>query len=246
MTTDIDPRVARALDVLAPMPTDAPVPFPSPALTGARAITTAAPWQRVARAKVLLPLAAALAAVLLVAPALGINLPIFDFSTAPSASDQVVKAFDEFANTGAPAGMSPEALADQTREIETLALSDGAHTLWVAPTKGGGMCAEWSKAFAGCDALGTTPLALSIGSTGDGSHHLIGGSISLAWATTVEIHIAGGATIQPKLLLVSEPINRGFFLFDLPMQKRVESVAAINANGEAIATQFIDLSLIHI
>jgi hypothetical protein len=101
--------------------------------------------------------AGVLVAVLVVAPAFGLIrgvLPFFGASKAP-ASVQV-----EFAsmNTGAPAGMSPQAIADNTREIGQFSFAGRMHTLWVAPTKQGGFCFEWIGGWGGCTAPTPDPL----------------------------------------------------------------------------------------
>ena len=66
-------------------------------------------------------------------------------------------------NQGAPPGLSPDAIAAQTRVITTVELGGSSHTLYVSPTTEGGFCYEWTGAAGGCDQFGTTPLEHHLG-----------------------------------------------------------------------------------
>jgi hypothetical protein len=103
---------------------------------------------------------AALVAVLLVAPAFGLIRDVLPFFDAPKAPEPVQVEFASL-NTGAPAGMSPQAIADNTRKIGQFSFAGRTHTLWVAPTKQGGFCFEWTDGLGGCDVDGTNPLSWS-------------------------------------------------------------------------------------
>jgi hypothetical protein len=237
VTTEIDPHIARALDSLAPAPAQDQLPSfehlvqHTPAGDARKA-------REVRRLKIALPMAAALAAVIATAPALGINIPFLDFSSAPSAPDRIVRNFDDL-DKGAPEGMASGVVGSETREVGTFKLSDGAHTLWVAPTRSGGMCAEWSNAFGGCDALGIVPLDVTYSGGGlRGQHNTIGGNVNLAWADTVEVRLDDGTTLTPALTYVSKPINRGFFLIDVPAERSIESVVARDSRGALVASSY--------
>jgi hypothetical protein len=95
---------------------------------------------------------------LLVAPAFGLGrgvLPFFGASEAP----QPVQVDFASMNTGAPAGMSPHAIASQTRNIGQSFFAGREHTLWVSPTAQGGFCFEWTAGWGGCDANGAAQLS---------------------------------------------------------------------------------------
>jgi hypothetical protein len=100
---------------------------------------------------------AALVAVLVVAPAFGLIRGVIPFFDAPKAPQPVQVEFASM-NTGAPSGMSPQAIADNTREIGQFSFAGRMHTLWVAPTKQGGFCFEWIGGWGGCTAPTPDPL----------------------------------------------------------------------------------------
>jgi hypothetical protein len=101
---------------------------------------------------------ATLFVVLVVAPAFGLIRGVLPFFEAPRAPQPVRIEFESM-NLGAPAGMSPQAIADNTREVGQFSFAGGLHTLWVAPTKLGGFCFEWIGGWGGCSA--PNPDALS-------------------------------------------------------------------------------------
>ena len=93
---------------------------------------------------------AGLVAALLATPALGLVRDIIPFWGAAKAPQPVVIEFASM-NTGAPAGMSPRAVAGETREIGQFTFAGRSHTLWIAPAKDGGFCFEWIGGWGGCD-----------------------------------------------------------------------------------------------
>jgi hypothetical protein len=112
---------------------------------------------RLTRVRTALLAGAALVAVLVVAPAFGLIRGVIPFFDAPEAPEPVQVEFASM-NTGAPAGMSPQAIADNTREIGQFSFAGRVHTLWVAPTKLGGFCFEWIGGWGGCTAPTPDPL----------------------------------------------------------------------------------------
>ena len=116
--------------------------------------------RRAPRLRLVLAALALVVAFVLVAPALGIDLPVLDFWKAEKAPPRVVEDFRSLTE-GAPTGMDPEALSGEARKVTTAVLSDGPHTLWVAPTRAGGFCLTWTNASGGCDRLGTVPLSVT-------------------------------------------------------------------------------------
>jgi len=107
------------------------------------------------------------ATALLVAPALGLGIPGIDFFQAEKAPPEVVKQFADLA-VGAPAGMDPQAIPGETRKVAVVTLSDGPHTLWVAPTKAGGLCEAWKH---GIRARGVATAPGQCRSRSPGQHH---------------------------------------------------------------------------
>ena len=46
--------------------------------------------------------------------------------------------------------MDPGIVPNAARKVTVVTLSDGPHTLWVAPTKSGGFCETWTGLWGGC------------------------------------------------------------------------------------------------
>ncbi len=168
---------------------------------------------------------------LIAAPALALRFGVIDFSNAEPASPRVVKQFFSLSE-GAPKGMDPQAIAGETRLVGEV----GGHTLWVAPTKPGGLCYEWSRGSGGCDALGTVPLSVSWASDeapDPGSRRSfdgVDGFVRTRWANDVEIKLDDGSTVHPQVLWISPPINAGFFFYRAPAGRTIESVLALKDN----------------
>ena len=181
------------------------------------------------------------AAALLVAPALGLGIPGIDFFQAEKAPPEVVKQFADLA-VGAPAGMDPQAIPGETRKVAVVTLSDGPHTLWVAPTKAGGLCEAWSKGSGGCDSAGAIPLSVSwsaprvfgLKSPPGRDFQRVDGFAHSKWVDDVEVHLSDGTTVKPQVTWVSAPINAGFFLYEAPEGLAIRSVIGTKG-GEAVA-----------
>jgi hypothetical protein len=207
----------------------------------------------VPRLRLVLAVLALLLAFVLVAPALGLDLPVLDFWKAEKAPARVVEDFRSL-SAGAPPGMDPAAIAGETRKVTTVVLDDGPHTLWVAPTRAGGFCLTWTNASGGCDKLGTVPLGVTWSARGAASARgngrppepsatsftSLSGYVNADYAESVELRFADGAVIRPEVTWVSEPIGAGFFVYDIPRERRVEgreltAVVALDREGQLVA-----------
>ncbi len=107
--------------------------------------------------------------------------------------------------------MDPRVTARETRLVGKIE----GHTLWVAPTKHGGLCYESSEASGGCDALGTVPLGVTwaTGLTAPSSQPSIvsvEGFAHASWVDEVEIELDDHSTVHPQLVWISPPIDAGF------------------------------------
>jgi hypothetical protein len=220
-----------------------PVPGPVP---------TSPKRGRVSRLRLALTALALAVAFVLVAPALGLDLPALDFWKAEKAPPRVVEDFESLAE-GAPAGMDPGAVPGEARKVTTVVLDDGPHTLWVAPTRSGGFCVNWTKAGGGCDRLGTVPLSVSWSARGPTrvdssgvpdvtptSFTRLSGHVSADYAEAVEIRFVDGDVVRPDVTWVSEPINAGFFIYEIPEARRVPgheigAVVALDGEGNIVA-----------
>lgn len=207
--------------------------------------------RRMSPARVLLAVLALVVAFVLVAPALGLELPVLDFWKAAKAPARVVEDFESL-TAGAPPGMDPGAIAGEARKVTTV---DGPHTLWVAPTKAGGFCLTWTNGSGGCDKLGTVPLgvtwsaagSLPVGSGGRpevSMEHFtrISGHVNAAYAESVELRFANGDVVHPDVTWVSEPIGAGFFFYEIPKERRqpgreITAVVALDGDGQTVAEE---------
>jgi hypothetical protein len=171
----------------------------------------------------------ALTFVLVVATAYALGHPLVDFSSSPPASPRVVREFDSLSE-GAPPGMDPRVAAEDTRFVGEL----GGHKLWVAPTKSGGFCHEFSEATGGCDALGTVPLSVTWG--GGLAGPTVAGHANARWADAVEIELDDGSVIHPHVIWISPPIDAGFFYYRAPEGREVDTVRALQG-GDVMTAQ---------
>lgn len=206
----------------------------------------------VSKARAVLAAAALGVGFLLVAPALGLDVPALDFWRAEKAPPKVVEDFESL-GLGAPEGMDPGAIPGETRKVTTVVLSDGPHTLWVSPTRHGGFCLTWTNASGGCDKLGTVPLSVSWSARGllrVGRHGTpdvtptsftrLDGHVDADYADSVEIRFADGSVVHPEIVWVSEPIGAGFFIYDIPQARRqpgreMSAVVALDGDGRVVA-----------
>lgn len=167
-------------------------------------------------------------AALIAAPALALRFGVIDFSSAKSASPPVVKQFSSLSE-GAPPGMDPRVVSGETRLVGVI----GGHTLWVAPTRPGGLCYVWAKGAGGCDRLGTVPLSVSWASdepprpSSHRSFQGVDGFVHARWADEVEIKLDDGSTTHPQMIWISPPIDAGFFYYRAPKGRAIETVLAL-------------------
>jgi hypothetical protein len=168
-------------------------------------------------------------AALIVAPALALRFGVIDFSSAEPASPHVVKQFSSLSED-APAGMDPRVVAGEARLVGEI----GGHTLWVAPTKPGGLCFGWSKGSGGCDKLGTVPLSVSWASdaplVSTSRPFAVNGFAHARWADDVEITLDDGSTVHPEVIWISPPIDAGFFYYRSPDGRMITKVAALKGH----------------
>jgi len=206
---------------------------------------------RLRRGLVAVVAAVLLAVTAIAAPALGLDDAIvrfFESEPAPKAVKESFARLDE----GAPI---PEwrtgVIAGETRIVMKAYFGDKWHTLSVAPTKYGGFCEQWSNAGGGCDRLGTVPLGVSYGSSGafrldDGrpppldeiTDYLFGFAHS-RWVHAVELRFEDGDVVHPEIVWVGEPIDAGFFAYDIPKERRrdghrLSAVVALDAEGDVV------------
>lgn len=205
---------------------------------------------RRSRAWIALPVAAALLA-LLVGSAFAYYRDVVDFFGAEKAPRENVQMFEELA-IGAPPGADPQAIAAETRRIEITSLNGERRTVFIAPTKPGGLCAVWERAGGVCDSIGTVPLSVDLWerSTRAGDSSGLVGQVNARYAETVELRFSDGAVLRPPITWISEPIDQGFFHhtlapgeIDLDRSKRghqdggtTVTIVALDGDGNVVTT----------
>jgi hypothetical protein len=190
-------------------------------------------------------LGALLAAALLgLASAWALGHPVVDFGSAPKGSRQVVNAFGSL-EVGAPAGMAPGVLPRQARRVTSVRIDGKRHVLWVAPTKRGGFCAEWTGLGGGCraDRHGRVAQRLEVSGGGDARGlRVISGSFFQPRGERLLLRYADGQTVDIPFVWVTAPINAGFYAFAVPAAHRPRSHAPerltlVDGSGKALARE---------
>ena len=227
-------------------------------------ITAARPkigWRHVrGRRRAAVYAVAAIALVLAVTPAFGVSYSFLPFLEAEKAPEQVQLDFARL-QAGAPEGMDPRAITSETRKIFVSTFEGSQHTLWVAPTSGGGFCYEWTPAFGGCNASGEQRLS-AIGAMapvpGSSAAPPPPSSVTTVpdydamplWIAgyakgdvdKVVVNFEDGSTQELPVTWVGTPINAGFFAYDVPSAHetsvaRAIAVDAVSADGTVLETQ---------
>jgi hypothetical protein len=212
------------------------------------------------RRLVVLGLAAVFA---LVATALAFGWPqsLIDFFRAASAPKPVKNSFGAM-NVIAPPGMSPRTIPGQARRIMTAVFNGHRHVLYVAPTRDGGFCFQWTTAMGSCAPpkhprpLPGAPAGVPAGSlatlgagmqeTRGGPPGIVIGYLIAGKAKTVEAQFAGGGSVLLPITWVSAPINAGFFVYEVPAAHRtrataVRAIVARDSSGKVVARESFPL-----
>jgi hypothetical protein len=190
--------------------------------------------------------------VLFATPAFGVQRLVLDligrtnvhFTSGKSAPLEVKRGFFDL-SLEAPRGMAPQAIASQARRVAVFHAFGHPHVLYVAPTRGGGFCEEFTGSFGGCRASRVPPkhfavapgavnpflldvagqlspirmnpkTGKAVGSTGYTS--LVGGSTFAVGAASIEVEYENHASTAIPFVFVSKPINAGFFLYQIPKE----------------------------
>jgi hypothetical protein len=172
--------------------------------------------------------ALAAAVVAIAAPAYAIATQVIDFWSQPPAPTVIKKRFEALFVTGAPPKMDPQAIPDETRLATTFTFSDQNYPLWVAPTATGHVCAEFLGFGGGCstdvsleEQLSAPPddvkpwlLNVMVGAAN--GQNLLAGIITEPSAARLELVFSDGMQKPVDFVWVSDPINAGFFMAQLP------------------------------
>lgn len=162
--------------------------------------------------------AALVAAAIAVASAYALGHPVVDFGKAERGS---LKQINEFGSmqVGAPRGMAPGVLPREARRITAVRIDGKVHVLYVAPTKQGGFCADWSDFGGGCRANRHDRFAAKLDAGGAiGPHGLtvLQGSFFQSGGDRLTMSFKGGRTADVPFTWVTAPIDAGFYLYRVP------------------------------
>lgn len=206
------------------------------------------------RRRVLVAAVAAAVVVGVAAPAFGLHRTIVSWLETEPAPERVQL---DFARLGvrAPEGMDPGIIAGSARKVMDVQLSDGVHTLMVAPTKDGGFCIQWTGLWGGCrertapaGPQGLSPdlnpflLGVTWEQDQDGGARKIGGSLLAPEIERLTLTFEDGDEIEIPVTWVSEPIDAGFYLYEVPARHlrpghRLTALVATDADGDVVARQ---------
>jgi hypothetical protein len=137
---------------------------------------------------------------------------------------------------GAPPRFAFQTLAAQTREVGTFRFGRHDRKLWVAPTRGGGYCYMFEEGSGGC--VRTTSDRRPIGASymmGDAlprtDHGLTAvtrmfGVVGDKTTARVEVHYADGTMSDVPFIYVSDPIDAGFFVLEVPASHLTKATRA--------------------
>lgn len=197
-----------------------------------------------------------LAVALLATPAFGVREAVLGligredvaFEEGGSAPEVVRRQFEDL-GLGAPPGMDPQALPQQTRRVGTFTVRGKPRALWVAPTARGGFCWTLAKSGGGClrnepFPAGRVPVSYEASSE-PGERVEAGplqGWVLQAEAARVVIEFEDRSSVDVPFTFVSPPIDAGFFAYDLPPANRREphrpaAIAVYDAGGGEIARE---------
>lgn len=165
-----------------------------------------------------------------VASAYALGHPVIDFAKAPHAGSRQVNDFGSM-EVVAPRGMAPGVLPHQTRRITSVRIDGKVHRLYVAPTKKGGFCFEWSGLGGGCRADRHDRYASHIDPGGlEGRHGLqvLEGSFFQSGGDRLTMTFEDGATAEVPFTWVTAPIAAGFYLYRVPDAHRSAATRAVS------------------
>lgn len=190
--------------------------------------------------------AAALLAVVAagVASAYALGHPVIDFGKAQHGSLKQVNEFGSM-EVSAPRGMAPGVLPHETRRITAVRIDRKWHTLYVAPTRRGGFCFQWSHYIGGCRADRHSRVASRLdtgGLVGPTGALVVVGSFFQQRGDRLTMTFKDGTTADVPFVWVTAPIDAGFYLYRIPnahrhVATRAVSLALYDKDGKLITRE---------
>jgi hypothetical protein len=259
---DVEPIVASGLEQMLPLPDGSRLDWAD--VLGRAGVVRASRRRRLALVAAIVM--GALAAVLVATPAWALVRDVLPFWNQPSApsSAKVVFSHMNRVPSGTPAGMSPQAVSGDAREIEQATIGGETKTLWVAPATGRfDFCWVWGPHLVGSCGSSAHPLGVTwttipahdpsqpaqttnfpanSGYPANGVPAWVLGSANSPAVSDVVIRFSNGSNVHPHIVWVSAPINAGFFAYDVPSdrqssQDHVTAIEAYDENGKLVSKQ---------
>jgi hypothetical protein len=173
-----------------------------------------------------------------VASAYALGHPVVDFGSAEKGPMTVVNDFGAL-EVSAPENMTPGLVPDQARKIPGLYLDGKPYEFYVAPTKSGGFCST----IGGCVGVNDRPEMKNRvlgGLETSKSFERLSGVFIEKNADRLVLSYADGTSDEVPFVWVTEPIEAGFFVFDIPEAHRASAnsptaLALYDSSGETLA-----------
>jgi hypothetical protein len=198
--------------------------------------------RRATRRRAIVTVAAAAAALLLLAaPAFALHRVVVSFFESEPAPERVQLDFAR-QELGAPTGMAPGAIPDQTRKV-VVQTADGERTfVWVAPTRSGGFCVLWKVHAGGCRSRAVGGQIGAGWSGGSEGLTFVYGAVLSDDADRLELRFEDGSATDVPLTWVSPPIDAGFYFVEIPpahleVGARPSELVLIDDGGDVLATE---------
>jgi hypothetical protein len=188
---------------------------------------------------------AAVVAVTVSTPALGLHRDVVDFFTAEPAPEPVRFDFASLRRHHPPNATGYEwpfkdVIASEAREVTAIVVRGERRPIFVAPTESGGYCWHWYTMF-GCRKEGEQragPLGvMRLG--GDDQPWMLELTTQNSAIAELELRYEDGERVTLPFVWVSEPIDAGFSIFELPAEKSVtghwpDLVVALSSDGDEV------------
>jgi hypothetical protein len=215
------------------------------------------PQRRRAR-RALAAVALAALAIAIATPAFGLHRRVVSWFEAEPAPERVQLSFARL-DVGAPPGMETGVIAASARKVMTARVGGQTRVLWVAPTKSGGFCLQWTNLSGGCTTdrvpprrlrggpdLHTFELGVGYQQTGRGITTVLSGRLLDSDTERLELRFADGESVEIPVVWVSPPIDAGFYIYEVPEEHRrvgrqVSALVALDGDDEVLARQTFPL-----
>ena len=173
-----------------------------------------------------------------VASAYALGHPVVDFGSAEKGPTTVVNDFGAL-EVSAPENMTPGLVPDQARKIPGLYLDGKPYAFYIAPTKSGGFCST----IGGCVGVNDRPRMKDRvlgGIETNKSFERLSGVFIEKNADRLVLSYADGTSEDVPFVWVTEPIEAGFFVLDIPeahqtSANRPTGLTLYDSSGEMLA-----------